>query len=841
MKAIFYACIFLFSINLSSQTETRIWGMTSSGGNRYGVIFSTDSSGNNLQTEYLFGANPMRQPTYTHFCEWTNGKLYGMTMRGGATEYSGVLFSYDPNSNSWEKHIDFIGPNGAYPEGSLVLASNGKMYGMTRSGGANNDGTLFEFDPATSVLTTLVHFEWTTIGDEPYGSLLEASNGKLYGMTSSGGIYNGGTLFKFDPVTSDFTVLYEFDWSTNGHNPCGTLVEAPSGEFYGMTKSGGILNRGTLFKFDPDSNIYTVEVLFNDTIGCMPEAGSLTFADNGLIYGVLSKGGLYNYGTLFEFNPDSSTFTKIIDFDNNIYGGLPCATLVEGSGGKLYGMAQQGGTTIYGVLFEFDPSTHAFDVKSNFMGSSTGGFPLGSLTMASNGKFYGLSYGGGVNGEGTVYEYDPVAGTLEKKIDFGGDESGRTPHGSLVMTHLGKFYGMTFEGDYNDKGNICAFDPQSSTYTVKFEFANNSSPILYEPYGSLVSGSIGMLYGMTSNGGAYGHGAIFKYDINAPLFEIKISFIDSIHGSTPYGDLMKASNGKLYGMTMEGGTNNGGTLFEYDFTNNSFQVIHQFNWSDGGRPYGSLLQANDGKLYGVTSCGGANNNGVLFTYDLSLHSYSVLYDFIDTLTGSGPTGTLVQANNGLLYGLTSSGGANSGGVLFEFDPVFNTCINKFSFDYILDSLNGSLPKGSLLLASNCKLYGLTNRGGTFNMGVMFEFDPNTGVYTKKTDFNGTNGRFPTYTKLVETTFSTGINEESLPSIMFKTNPNPAFEEIIISTEIIDDYTLSLFNENGECVYYSYFPNTNSIKIAIHEYSSGIYFLSLSNNNTKSTKKIIIKH
>ena len=135
-------------------------------------------------------------------------------------------------------------------------------------------------------------------------------------------------------------------------------------------------------------------------------------------------------------------------------------------------------------------------------------------------------------------------------------------------------------------------------------------------------------------------------------------------------------------------------------------------------PYGSLIQASDGKLYGMTEFGGSGNVGVIFSFDPSSSTYTKLKDF-DTTNGANPQGSLIQASDGKLYGMTYQGGSNGSGVIFSFDPSATTFTNLKDFD----NTNGGYPQGSLMQASDGKLYGMTLKGGISVIGVIFSFDP----------------------------------------------------------------------------------------------------------------------
>src|SRR5262249_46639548 len=151
--------------------------------------------------------------------------------------------------------------------------------------------------------------------------------------------------------------------------------------------------------------------------------------------------------------------------------------------------------------------------------------------------------------------------------------------------------------------------------------------------------------------------------------------------------LFEASNGLFYGLS-SGGTTSMGTLFSYDPVNNIFTVLHTFGGTDGSAPQGTLMQAADGKLYGVTSTGGTNNVGVLFHYDISSSTYTKLYDFA-VATGSNPAGDLHQSANLVLYGSASNGGVSGMGALFSYDLGTGTYTDILDFN----GTNGSDPTG----------------------------------------------------------------------------------------------------------------------------------------------------
>ncbi len=231
-----------------------------------------------------------------------NGKLYGMTHSEGLYDF-GVLFEWNPAKNTFTTKMNFNGAeNGGYPYGSLIQADNGKLYGMAGGGGENGMGVLFEWDTLSDTYTKIIDFNGTDYGSNPYASLVQADNGKIYGMTYRGGSFEKGVLFEWDPVTHVFIKKLDFNGSEKGSNPSCTLIQATNGKLYGMTKFGGVNDCGVLFEWDPANDTYTKKIDFGEENGLYPR-GSLMQAINGKIYGMTSLERINDVGSFFEWDP----------------------------------------------------------------------------------------------------------------------------------------------------------------------------------------------------------------------------------------------------------------------------------------------------------------------------------------------------------------------------------------------------------------------------------------------------------------------------------------------------------------------------------------------------------
>ena len=275
--------------------------------------------------------------------------LYGMTRQGGINDL-GTIFKILPDGTGYVKLFDFAGAtNGEYPEGSLF--SDGTfLYGMTLSGGIYNLGTVFKIKPDGSNYTKLLDFSGVINGSSPVSSLI--SDGTyLYGCTAQGGTNNLGTIFKILPDGSNYTKLLDFSGVVNGSAPRGDLYY--DGSFlYGMTWQGGTSYNGTIFKIMPDGSGYQKLLDFESTTNGKYPNGSL-ITDGTFLYGMTYMGGTSNNGTLFKIMTNGTGFTKLWDFSVGENGRGPLGTLMS-DGSNLYGMTKYGGTpSNYGVIFKY--------------------------------------------------------------------------------------------------------------------------------------------------------------------------------------------------------------------------------------------------------------------------------------------------------------------------------------------------------------------------------------------------------------------------------------------------------------------------------------------------------
>jgi uncharacterized repeat protein (TIGR03803 family) len=388
---------------------------------------------------------------------------------------------------------------------------------------------------------------------------------------------------------------------------------------------------------------------------------------------------------------------------------------------------------------------------------------------------WGMTSVGGSKDFGIMFSYHITTGSYNDVHNFGIDSDGKDPqYGSLIQANNGLLYGLTRNGGVNDSGVIFSFNIITDTEIETHNFHSDTEG--YLPWGSLIQANSGLLYGMTSAGGVDSTGTIFSYDTSTGKETVLHDFdFNGTDGYSPFGSLIQVGDTLLYGMTYEGGTTGFGTIFSYNISTGKERILHNFgNGNDGYAPYGSLIQATNGLLYGMTEAGGTIDKGTIFSYNITTGKDSVVHNFGSDTDGEFPVGSLIRANDSILYGLTPNGGAYSNqGTIFKYNILTGreTVIHSLGSD-----TDGKQPYGSPILASNGLLYGMTAGGGTKNFGTIFSYNISTGKDSILHNFGiGNDGIYP-YGSLIEVDSGaiTGINQLSVnnPSADGSIYPNP---------------------------------------------------------------------
>ena len=388
----------------------------------------------------------------------------------------------------------------------------------------------------------------------------------------------------------------------------------------------------------------------------------------------------------------------------------------------------------------------AFKVLYAFGSGSDGGGLWGSVVFDPQGNVYGVTFGGGPNGGGTLFELSPQNGqwtltTLHSFPSSAGD--GVAPYGGPVVDGIGNVYGTTSDGGIYGFhwGTVYEATPGPDGWneTIIHSFGGPGD-VAEGNWTGLTIDESGNLYG-----GSY---AAFELSPSGNGWDETI--LHSFDGQNGDGWAAKGApiwdaQGNLYGSTWYGGgeptcpANKGcGTVYQLQpgFPNWKEHVIHRFGSfpSDGTVPgLGPLTIDSQGNLYGVTSQGGANlcvdvGCGTIFKLTPVAAStgtvwiQTILYNFVNGSSGNGPGGNVIIDGAGNLYGTTGYGGSRQCGcgVVYELSPKDGGW--KYTVLHTFIGPDGDFPDANLTFGPDGNLYGTTAQGGTYGAGVVFEIE-----------------------------------------------------------------------------------------------------------------------
>lgn len=402
--------------------------------------------------------------------------------------------------------------------------------------------------------------------DLPWRRML---NGKI--MTKKTLIVLFGLLYFSLPVWAQINLLHEFSGGTSASlegGPWGSLLISGS-TLYGMTHGDGmthgvVKNYGTIFKIQIDGNGYTVLHTFTGKAGDGENPTGDLIISGSTLYGVTSRGGDGDDGTVFKIQTDGSDYGILHSFAGNYGDGTwPHGHLVL-SGSTLFGTTPYGGYYGWGTIFKLQTDGSGYMVLHDFQYRYSKGYnPYGSLLLSGS-TLYGMTFfGGGLPGEGTVFKIQTDGSEYTLLHVFGGGDDGANPQGSLILSGS-TLYGMTEYGgsvvDSNlNKGTIFMLQTDGSNYTLLHGF-NGEKNDGGSPMGSLIL-SEKTLYGMTVKGGNKNLGTIFKIQADGSDFTLRHEFAGGADdGQWPSGSLI-VSGTTLFGMAGNGGDDNRGVIF----------------------------------------------------------------------------------------------------------------------------------------------------------------------------------------------------------------------------------------------------------------------------------------
>jgi uncharacterized repeat protein (TIGR03803 family) len=355
------------------------------------------------------------------------GTLYGTTAFGGNVNGAhcassgylgcGTVFKLDTNGVETVLH-NFTGRDGADSSATLIRDAKGVLYGTTTYGGNLQDcggtgaagcGVVFELSGDKE---TVLHRFTGGDGAFPQAGLVMDGHGNLYGTAVYGGKFNDGVVFKL--AGKKETVLHSFTGGKDGAEPASGLLLDATGNLYGTDAYGGDIDCdypsgcGVVFKL-AGKHLRVLYSFKGPPNGEEPIAAVIMDAE-GNLYGTTDRGGPYNAGTVFELSPSGRERVLHrfrVNYKVQHDGEVPDTAVVRDAQGNLYGTTEDGGPSGYGVVYEITADGKEKILHDFCTGDcSDGAFPNG-LIMDAEGNFYGTAFGGGTNGDGTIFMITP--------------------------------------------------------------------------------------------------------------------------------------------------------------------------------------------------------------------------------------------------------------------------------------------------------------------------------------------------------------------------------------------------------------------------------------------------
>ncbi|HET7203889.1 MAG TPA: choice-of-anchor tandem repeat GloVer-containing protein [Steroidobacteraceae bacterium] len=394
--------------------------------------------------------------------------------------------------------------------------------------------------------------------------------------------------------------------------------------------------------------------------------------------------------------------------------------------------------------------------------------PTGNLVRGADGALYGVSAPSSSITGGLVYRATIDGSSITTLYQMDIDQAIQ-PQGGLTLGSDGMLYGTTRFGSSEEAsttGTVFKVSQSGAAFTVIHRFASATgtnadfNPTNVEgayPEAELTEGTVGAdvyLFGVTTAGGPNGTGAVFRVSRDGTAFDVLHTFaadtdtstsglVVTLDGAAPRGQLVQVGD-VLYGTTSLGGANGRGTVFRIGVDGSGFEVLYEFSATtndettsqpentDGAIPLAGLVDGNDGFLYGVTSVGGTDGLGVVYSIALADGAFAVLHHF-NGETGARPTAELLLGADGRLYGTTAAGGVTSANAASTLGTIFS--IDRWAAGTTLTRLHsfdgsvGTAPGSRLVQLGDGDFVGTLAGGGNCSYGAIFRYRADGTTYT----------------------------------------------------------------------------------------------------------------
>lgn len=618
------------------------------------------------------------------------------------------------------------------PTGHLVQDSDGWLWGVTSVGGRYGMGTLYRMSPDGAVWEEKVSFngsEGRPRGGYPAKSVTRGPGGRLWGMTQ-----DPATLFSYDPRSGELITELALE-AADAPQACPTVL--PDGQVWFSTLQG-------IHRYDPQTRVRT-PVVRREPPGPgrkpLPLLGELTPDGRGWLWAATSEQS--QGGSVCKISIATGAWTQVIAFTGKAgaYPGRhPCGGLALGPDGCLWGTTRNGGETDQGTVFKIDAETGAFTSVAQFrlgQGVNTGIHPESMLADDGRGCLWGTAtYGGqgASTGQGTIYKVERRSGKLSVVTRFSGLDGaapGGVPRAHLLRAGPDHFVGVTGFWGKGWSGVIYRVHIPSGRYEVLKHLADVAETTDgEEPHGTLAEAADGSLWGTTFHHGAHHCGTVYRLDPATHQLVTRIHFTgkSGAHaGSNPDAGLVPDGLGWLWGTTSAGGAADAGTIFKVHEQTGDFVSVAQFgragNPLAGQRPMTELALDERGQLWGTAA-------GTVFKVDSRSHAVQTVVAFGGDLREPFGTarGRLVADGKGYVWGCALGDRKNAKASLFRIRTADAAWEVVRSFPSALAGWSGWHPSAQMVRDRGGLLWftGVLEQGGRRPRVSLNRLDPATG-------------------------------------------------------------------------------------------------------------------
>lgn len=766
----------------------------------------------------------------------SDGNLYGVNSTINSNPVynnSGGIYKLNTTTNKLTLLHSFSIYGLHNPVLGLIEASPGVFYGLTRSGGDFEYGGVWKYDLNSSAFSEVASFDDLAsngIGRYPISPLIVGPNGDLFGVIkttgSFGSGFNDGHLYKVDITNDNASYVTSLDaagWAISGpidqiaYNSSLNKIFGTKEEFDGTNTGAGI------YSYNFNNQTVTNEILIdNSQTAVLGEYGHGIShqANDGYHYLICRSGGANNKGTLLKYSPSGNTVVKVHDFNYT-----PNGTGIKISGTKILGTYLSTNST-QPLVWSYDVSSTIFSDIIYGTDDDTQGYFISPSFGVNNNELYGITRNGGSSDAGSIFKYNLGTG-LKSIIQNNQSTEGRGLIGEIAITNDTNAYAYissggeeTIPNEFSEQGGLAKINLAtgsvliSNTLSDYVEYQRSHSHKYNKP---LISQS-GKLF--TSS-----------YSVSSVISQVNYSEINMSTGSH---SILHTENSHVFNFSgIENATDQiifaaGDSYYQYNETTQvTTSLFSNVNTDTEGNFVNNLIKASNGKIYGTTIS--TDNSDplkkcIIYSVDQSFGSHTVEKTF---------DAPVKQLNNGLtevngkLYGSTIEGGANNNGYLFSLDIATSTFTIEYSFDATTD---GEIFLGEWTEYGG-SLYAVSYSGGAAGYGTLVEFEISTGTFTVLENLDINNGRAFRSTPIFWDNNVLGINETMIETSNF-IYPNPARTKIYVDLKNINK--IEIYTISGQLK--GRVKNNNSVNI--ENLISGIYIIKVYNDSGIFSSKLI---